>query len=667
MIKMNGERIVRRRRKNWFLIGGVFVAIFLFTFLTHIFKNKSEEVEAVNLANFDPGYIISDYQMGNYNSMNETEIQRFLKSKNSCNDTNITKYTVGEKVSYFSETMPPRTWHVKNGHFVCLADEDFNGESAAHIIYRAAQDYKINPQVLIVLLEKEQSLITDTFPHSGQYRSATGYGCPDTAACSSKYYGFRNQVRNAASLFRTVLNGGWTNYPLGNNYIQYNPSASCGGSVVNIRNLATSALYRYTPYQPNAATLGGWTDGCNAYGNLNFYKLFEGWFGGITGASRKPSAPRNITQTNNVDNRSITIKWDKPADTGSATINKYTIVIAGRKTGEINAEVDGDTYEYKFSNLPVDTYYASSVRADNNAGYDYGRITFDVVISETETLAPQNISAKKNNKEIIISWKKPKDTGGVPINKYQVVIAGRKTGETKVDVSGDTYQYSFNELLSDDYYATSVKAFNNISGSYGRITFNINLPVSSPTKPQNIRVYKKNGRIWVNWDKPRSIGGAMINKYTIVIAGRKTGETKAEVDGDTYEYMFDNLNGDTYYAASVRADNVAGYDYGRITFNINYPSIKPSAPRNITQTNNVDNRSITIKWDKPADTGSATINKYTIVIAGRKTGEINAEVDGDTYEYKFSNLPVDTYYASSVRADNNAGYDYGRITFDVSL
>ena len=275
------ERVRRRDKRIWFVVLGVFVAVFLFTFLAHQ-NDADDEAEALTTAGFDPGYIISDYQMGNYNSMNEAEIQNFLKSKNSCNDTNIGKYTVGDKVSYFSEMSPPRTWHVKDGHFVCMADEVFDGGTAAHIIYRAAQDYRINPQVLLVLLEKEQSLVTDTFPHSQQYRSATGYGCPDTAACSSKYYGLQNQIRNAAALFRTVLDGGWTNYPLGDNYVQYNPNASCGGSVVNIRNLATSALYRYTPYQPNAATLGGWNDGCNAYGNINFYSLFQRWFGGIT-------------------------------------------------------------------------------------------------------------------------------------------------------------------------------------------------------------------------------------------------------------------------------------------------------------------------------------------------------------------------------------------------
>lgn len=274
----------RKDRRIWYVVLGVFVMVFLFTFLTGRFKSD-EEVGAANASKFDAGYIISDYQMSNYNSMSEAEIQAFLTKKNPCGNTNYGDY------AFLSERYPNMKWHFENGHFVCLSEERFGegvqvgeGETAAHIIYQAAQDYRINPQVLIVLLEKEQGLITDTFPNSVQYRSATGYGCPDTAACDTEYYGFRNQVRHAAALFRTVLDGGWTNYPLGNNYIQYNPNAACGGSVVNIRNLATSALYRYTPYQPNAGALAaGYGQAyCGAYGNRNFYLYFEEWFGGIT-------------------------------------------------------------------------------------------------------------------------------------------------------------------------------------------------------------------------------------------------------------------------------------------------------------------------------------------------------------------------------------------------
>lgn len=288
--KCNNEKIGKARARKrgaqfWFKALGLFAAVFLFTFLVQKFGRIEKNVGAANLANFDPGYIISDYQMGNYNSMNEGEIQAFLTSKNPCNNTNYNAYVS------LTNTYPNIKWHFENGHFICLSEELFgngeeigSGETAARIIWQAAQDYKINPQVLIVLLQKEQGLITDDFPNSRQYRSATGYGCPDTAACSSKYYGFKNQVRRAAAMFRTVLNGGWTNYPLGENYIQYNPAASCGGSIVNIKNLATSALYRYTPYQPNAAALsaGYGTAYCGAYGNRNFYSYFEDWFSGIT-------------------------------------------------------------------------------------------------------------------------------------------------------------------------------------------------------------------------------------------------------------------------------------------------------------------------------------------------------------------------------------------------
>ncbi len=254
----------------------IYLAIILFVLAAVIgflnFKHN-ETGSAADVRKFDAGYIISDKVMADHGSMSEAEIQSFLKSKNPCNDTNIAK----------AAAYPNLQYHIENGHFVCMADERFNGESAAHIIWQAAQDYKINPKVIIVLLEKEQGLVTDTWPNSTlQYRSATGYGCPDTAACNSQYYGFKNQVRNAAELFRYILDHGSRYYPVGNNQVKFNPNSACGSSTVNIKNRATSALYQYTPYQPNAAALNagyGIGDGCSAYGNRNFWMLFTDWFG----------------------------------------------------------------------------------------------------------------------------------------------------------------------------------------------------------------------------------------------------------------------------------------------------------------------------------------------------------------------------------------------------
>jgi len=270
----------------------LFICLSIITLVTiGLYTYFNTSVSNATLKGFEAGNIMDDSVMSNRSTMNTSQIQSFLKSKVNCNSTgngfinqiSITKDGKRGWKKYGNKTY---WWNIagrgSSRHFVCMADDKFNGESAAKIIYDASRDYNINPQVLIVLLEKEQSLVTDGYPHSNQYLTATGFACfDDGKPCVSGYAGFKSQVRKAAALFHEVLSGGWTNYPVGNNYIQYNPSPSCGGSWVNIKNLATSALYRYTPYQPNRGALnaGYGTAYCGAYGNRNFYNLFTEWFG----------------------------------------------------------------------------------------------------------------------------------------------------------------------------------------------------------------------------------------------------------------------------------------------------------------------------------------------------------------------------------------------------
>ena len=131
------ERVVRRRRdkRYRFIVLGVFVAVFLFSFLSRSAEKNKNDVEAASLANFDPGYIISDYQMGNYNSMSEAEIQAFLTAKNSCSNTSESYY------QQLTASNPGVIWHFEDGHFICLSEERFgdgeeigSGEKAARII-----------------------------------------------------------------------------------------------------------------------------------------------------------------------------------------------------------------------------------------------------------------------------------------------------------------------------------------------------------------------------------------------------------------------------------------------------------------------------------------------------------------------------------------------------
>jgi len=288
-------------------------------FSASLFIYNQQQASAAPVTDFKAGRIIEDNVFTNSISMSPTQIQSFLNGKvPSCD-------TWGAQTSEFGGGTR-RQWAEARGYsapFTCLKDYVEGGNSAAQIIYNIAQQYQINPQVLIVLLQKEQGLVTDTWPTSTQYKTATGYGCPDTAACDSQYFGLTNQLSWSAKMFRAILNNSptwYTPYNLGNNFIRWSPTSSCGGSTVNIENRSTQALYNYTPYQPNASALAagyGTGDGCGAYGNRNFYLYFRDWFGYNSG----PAAFKSV----NSPTVYVLVDGYKMAVPSMAVLNDYGI------------------------------------------------------------------------------------------------------------------------------------------------------------------------------------------------------------------------------------------------------------------------------------------------------------------------------------------------------
>ncbi len=238
-------------------------------------------VKTAVASGFNAGYIISDYNFYNGQALTAGAVQSFL---NAQVPTCRAGYTC---LKDYRETTRTRA-----GDAMCAPYAGAAGESAATIIYRVGVACGISQKVLLVLLQKEQSLVTDTWPETSQYLKATGFACPDTAACDTQYYGFSNQVYMAAWQYKRYGNPPGTSntftwFPVGQTTsVRYHPTVSCGSSPVFIQNAATAALYYYTPYQPNAealANLYGTGNACSAYGNRNFWRLYTDWFGPTTG------------------------------------------------------------------------------------------------------------------------------------------------------------------------------------------------------------------------------------------------------------------------------------------------------------------------------------------------------------------------------------------------
>ncbi|HEU5222606.1 MAG TPA: hypothetical protein VFU07_02865 [Candidatus Lumbricidophila sp.] len=276
-----------RRSTAWTAVIGLLLAT-----LTALAPTTALRAEAsANGADFDPGMIITDALFYDGGAMTEQQVQSFLNSQ--------VQYCRAGYTCLKDYKQDTTSRAAASGR--CGAYQGAAGEPAARIIAKVGAACGVSQKVLLVLLQKEQSLVTDDWPSDRQYRSATGYACPDTAVCDSQYYGFYNQVYMAAWQFKAYAANptGFRHIAGQTVNVYYNPNSSCGSSPVAIQNQATAGLYNYTPYQPNAAALAnlyGTGDGCSSYGNRNFWRIYTDWFGPTNGGT-------NLVRT--IDNPSV--------------------------------------------------------------------------------------------------------------------------------------------------------------------------------------------------------------------------------------------------------------------------------------------------------------------------------------------------------------------------
>lgn len=274
---------------------------------------QPEPAAAVTASDFNPGYIISDEKFFDKNAMTEAQIQSFLQKQiGTCGNTNCLNVKTLTTTTRYADAM-------------CGKYEGAADEPASRIIYKVAQACGINPQVLIVTLHKEQSLVTGSIaraPSDSRLDRAMGYACPDNTAipgyCDPAFGGLYNQLYKAAWQFKRYANPPGTSKfftwfaPGTRPNVLYNPNSACGSSAVTIQNQATANLYYYTPYQPNEATLaakfnGGPLDRCGAYGNINFFIFFNQWFGSTTGSLAPMGAFDSATTSVNERGAALTV------------------------------------------------------------------------------------------------------------------------------------------------------------------------------------------------------------------------------------------------------------------------------------------------------------------------------------------------------------------------
>lgn len=251
---------------------------------------------SIDISKFNAGQIITDDLFFDSNAMTAADVQSFLNDKVPVCDPG---YTCLKSKTDTTHDIPANP--------MCTAYDGGGRENAATIIYKVGKACGISQKVILVTLEKEQGLVSDTWPTARQYKYAMGADCPDSGDGCGLTAGFFKQVYRGTYMMKRYTQppgtGPGTNYETNfaamhraysTVWVRYGVDSKCGSKKVYISNQATHVLYVYTPYTPNDAALkAGWgTAPCGAYGNRNFFRYYFRWFGDPNGIPpRMTTAP----------------------------------------------------------------------------------------------------------------------------------------------------------------------------------------------------------------------------------------------------------------------------------------------------------------------------------------------------------------------------------------
>lgn len=276
----------------------------------------------------------------------------------------------------------------------------------------------------------------------------------------------------------------------------------------------------------------------------------------------------------------------------------------------------------------------------------------------------------------------PNDTGGIPMQDFQVFMNGKKLDGDLLDKSVTkaglqiTTQISVGGLVPLTNYTFQIVAVNALSVcSFDEVAKSeaLNLmttAISPPGVPQIARVRETGAGISLRLIDPRDNGGSDIKRYTLyyMLNGSTDDSWSLGYSGSAYEAVVASLKSSRTYAFRLSVNN--GFFESANSSNFVRSTTAVSAPGACVEPKRVaaTGGMLNVSWELPVDDGGSEILDYIVTLSLDADGSgKKLRIVSDRY-FTFYGLLPSTAYRVVVRARNtiDKGPESNPVTFTTS-
>jgi hypothetical protein len=439
--------------------------------------------------------------------------------------------------------------------------------------------------------------------------------------------------------------------------ISYLPSTGNGGNVISFFGLerstnsafssvtSSSHTANYTPI-----TVTGLTNNTTYYFRMRGYNQlgYGPYSSGVLAVPNKPltipNAPSGFI-ANWIDDDTINLGWNPPADNGGSPIINYTIYVSsgsGFTSNLLTLTTQNNISSISFD-VPITGNYSTFYfrgKANNSVGSSAN--SSSTFLSKQVPDSPLLYNLNPGNTTVLASWYKPVSKGSA-ITGYNLQYSTSSTFATNVNNTTVTgLQTSISSLTNNTNYYFRVRALNTIgTGSFSNIGQATPVPpYSAPSPPLNstlsFTAVPQNGSFnmtinnainMTNYSQLDTIYGVRVttpysggpiwgrNPYThdsdIRTAAIQAGALTSSQTGIVYVYL---MNGLTYYSG-ISKNGITSSSWG--SWNTSYYIIGSNITcTGFTYGNTVVGSHIPVfKWQTPSNNGGLAITGYEVQYA----------------------------------------------------